>query len=390
MSVIKIKRQAVTQAGQGHPWIFSNQISDFPKTLSPGSLVDILGPRGEWMGRGYFNPHSLIAIRILTREKEDINTAFFEKRIKQALNYRTKLIPDETVYRLIFSEGDFLPGLIVDRYEDVLIAQFLTAGIQVLEKEIVEALKNLLSPSCILARNDAPIRALEKLPQENTVLFGERPEPMAIEKNGFKMRVDLWEGQKTGLYLDQSENQKKVAPLSKDARVLDAFSYSGGFGLQALKGGAKEILFLDSSEAAIRQAKENAELNGFSEKCRFLCEDAFDTLKRFDEEKRRFDMVILDPPSFTKSKTKIHEAARGYKEINLRAMKILEPGGFLISCSCSYHMEAGFFMEILTSAAQDARRTLRLIEFSGQSPDHPILPSVPETSYLKCAILQVI
>lgn len=386
---ISIKRGEERRVLRGHPWIFSNEIKDMPGDIEPGSFVDILDHRGRFLGRGYFNPHSLIAIRVLTDKKEEIDQGFFIKRIGEADNLRKALMPEEKAYRMVFSEGDYLPGLIVDRYENAIVIQSLTAGIEKRLGLITEALRHLFHPEVIIARNDVAVRGLEGLKEEKRLIWGSIPSPIIIRKNGLLFEVDIWEGQKTGFFLDQGENYLRIADWARDREVLDCFCYAGGWALHAARAGAKKVLGVDISDRAIAQAERNATLNNLSGVCKFIMGDVFDKLREMEKEGISFGCIVLDPPAFAKSKKKLKEARAGYKEINLRAMKLLEKGGILISCSCSYHIDRDAFLDILIDAAADARKKTRLIEFRGQARDHPILLAARETEYLKCAIVEV-
>ncbi len=385
---VRLSRPPTPRLRRGHPWIFSNELAAAPRAIAPGSLVDVLTPAGEFFGRGYYNLQSQIRVRLLSHRSDPIDTAWFASRIGAALALRQRLFPGAEAYRLIFGEGDRLPGLVVDRYGDVLVAQFLTAGMQALCEPIREALVAACQPRYIIARNDAPMRQLEGLPLEVTDLYGERPERVTIGKNGLRFDLDVQAGQKTGFFLDQSENYTALAPLSSGARVLDGFCYTGAWGLHAAHYGAREVLGLDSSAPAVERARENARLNGMEAVCRFEQADLFDALRKHADRGERFDLVIIDPPAFAKSKEKIREALRGYREINRQAFRLLAPGGFLVSCSCSYQVGRELFLEALAEAAKDSRRDAALLEWRGQSRDHPVLLAAPESAYLKCAVMR--
>lgn len=385
---IAIRPEAVRRIKTGHPWIFSNELVKVPRNVAPGELVDIHKRNGEWIGRGYFNPRSLIAVRLLTREPVPIDEAFFEKRIAEAQGHREREFPEEPACRLLFGEADGLPGLIVDRYGPVLAAQFLTAGMDRLTDVILKVLIRRFKPSAVIARNDSSSRALEGLPKEKRWLYGEGPGQVVIKKNGLLFEVDVWGGQKTGFFLDQSENYRRLDHRVAGARVLDAFCYTGAWGLHAARYGAGYVLGMDASAAAIRLAEANAGRNGLQSVCSYIREDVFDGLRRLEASKERFDTVILDPPAFAKSRAKIKEALRGYKEINRLAMRILSPGGTLVTCSCSYHVDRDAFSRVLVEAASDARRSFRVLEWGAQSRDHPVALGIPETEYLKCVVLR--
>lgn len=300
-------------------------------------------------------------------------------------------MPEATAFRLVYSEGDLLPGLIVDRYEDVLVAQFLTLGMDVRRDMIVQALREVEAPAAIYERSDVPSRRYEGLEERTGLLWGKLPpQPMVMRENGLSFEIDVTTGQKTGYFLDQKENRRSLAPLVSGARVLDVFCHNGTFALHALRYGAQEVVGVDSSAQAVELARRNAELNGFAEAARFVEANAFDFLRELDRTGERFDAVVLDPPAFAKSKAHFESARRGYKEINLRGIKVVEPGGFLVTCSCSHHMPEDEFYRLILEAAADARRALRLVERRGQAKDHPVLAGVPETAYLKCFVFQVL
>jgi 23S rRNA (cytosine1962-C5)-methyltransferase len=386
--VLTIKSRAAKRLKSGHPWIFSNELSRLPKHLDPGQPVDVRDHRGEWIGRGYFNPRSLIAVRILTREQLEIDASWLEKKISNAVALRERWLPGEQACRLVFGEADGLPGLIIDRYGPVLVAQFLTAGMNRLTDPVLQVLIRRFQPAAVIARNDTPSRVLEGLPQEKQVLYGEIPSPLVIQKNGLLFEVDVWEGQKTGFFLDQTANYRRLEAWAKGARVLDAFCYSGGWGIHAARYGAREVKGLDSSDKAIRLARANAERNGVSAICNFHQEDVFDGLRRLGGIGERFDLIILDPPAFAKNRQKVKEAIRGYKEINRQAMRLLSADGILVTCSCSHLISKAMFHEMLVSASEDAKRSFYVAAWHTQNRDHPIVLGIPETDYLSCAILQ--
>ena len=374
----------------GHPWIYRGEIHRIEGDPAPGDLVEVKDARGRFVGRGYVNPRSQISVRLLTWEDEAIDEAFLRRRVQSAMDLRKRCVADAEAYRVIFGEADLLPGLIVDRYGDILVVQFLTAGIEALRGPLVEVLLSLLQPRGIYARNDAPARELEGLERTSGFLYGQFETMLQISEGEVRFWVDIAAGQKTGLFLDQRENRLRVRSFAEGREVLDAFCYSGGFGLHAAAAGARSVLGVELSKDAAALAVKNAELNGFGGIVRILEGNAFDGLRSLDRDGRGFDLIILDPPAFTKGKEALESAIRGYKEINLRAMKLLREGGILATCSCSYHLSAELFREMLVEAASDAHRRFRLIEFRTQAQDHPVLLSVRETSYLKCAILEVI
>jgi 23S rRNA (cytosine1962-C5)-methyltransferase len=371
----------------GHPWVFSNEIASDLRTYEPGSLVDVYTHGGTFVGRGYINPRSLIAVRILSPRREVIDSDFFGSRFAAALQRRERLLPGVQSYRLVYSEGDLLPGLIVDRYQDHLVLQTLTLGMELRIEAICEALERLLQPRAIIARNDVGIRSLEGLPHEKKVLRGSLQSPVEVWENAIRFRVDPWEGQKTGFYLDQRENRCILQPLLAGERVLDAFCYTGAWALHAARAGAREVVAVDESAKAIRWANDQAKDNGLDQLCQFTVANAFDFLKDADTHHERFDCIILDPPAFVKSRSKVREGLEGYWEINRRALRLVKPGGCLISCSCSYHVDPDTFRTTLSRAARAARRTVALVEMRSQGRDHPILLPLSESAYLKCAVL---
>jgi 23S rRNA (cytosine1962-C5)-methyltransferase len=389
LPTLTLKPQAAKRFKTGHPWIFSNELVRLPKDLEPGQIVDLKNHLGEWVGRGYFNPRSLIAVRLLTRERIAIDEDFLDKKILRAQSLREPWQPGEEAARLVFGEADGLPGLIIDRYGPVFAAQFLTAGMDRLLEPVVRVIVKRYQPAAVIARNDGASRILEGLPQEKRLLYGEIPPSLVIKKNGLSFEVDVWEGQKTGFFLDQSENYRCLEGWTRGSRVLDAFCYNGAWGLHAARYGAKSVLGMDSSERAILQAQSNAERNRLGSICRFIQEDVFEGLRRLHAAGERFDLVILDPPAFVKSRQKIKEAIRGYKEINRLAMMLLSPDGILITCSCSYLVTNEMFQEMLVSAAADAKRSFYITAWRTQGRDHPIVLGIPETQYLKCVLLRL-
>ncbi len=389
MQVLQLKRHDGRRVLQGHPWIFSNELAQRPRGIEPGELVEVRNPQGHFLGIGYYNPHSLIAVRLLTRTHQPIDETFFIQRIRQADDLRKRLFKEERSYRVVFSEADGLPGLLVDRYEDNLVLQVTTAGMERWISTICEALIELFHPKTIVARNDTAIRELEGLKLEKRVLYGKIESPTVITKNSLEFELDLLEGQKTGFYLDQSENYPRLQDLAAGGTVLDCFCYAGGWALHAARYGAKQVVGLDSSEKAIGWARANARRNCLDDRCDFRRADLFDELKKQVSRGVQYDGIILDPPAFIKSKAKQKEGVQGYREINRHAMKLVKPGGFLVTCSCSYHLDREGFLKMLNQAAWDARRTARLLEVRSQSRDHPVLLSIPETDYLKCAILMI-
>ncbi|MCX8131893.1 MAG: class I SAM-dependent rRNA methyltransferase [Clostridia bacterium] len=373
----------------GHPWIFRSDIDSTDGEFTPGDVVDVYSSRNKFLGRGYINPKSQITIRMLTYEHEEVNYDFLYKRIQTAWDYRKK-VADVNSCRAIFAESDFLPALIVDKFSDYLVIQTLALGIDRYKEEIVAILNDIIKPSGIYERNDVPVRELEGLEQRKGFLSEEFDTKVLMNENGVKFLVDVEGGQKTGFFLDQKENRAAIAPLVKNAKVLDCFSHTGSFALHAAYYGARNVLGIDISEHAVECATHNAKINGLEENCRFEAANTFDKLREYYDNNEKFDTIILDPPAFTKTRNAVEGAVRGYKEINLRAMKIINSGGFLVTCSCSHHVNPELFMDIVYSAAIDAKRKVRLIEYRSQAKDHPVLLASEETEYLKCAILQIV
>jgi 23S rRNA (cytosine1962-C5)-methyltransferase len=371
---------------RGHPWVFSNELQQMPEGIAPGDIIDLLDASGRFIGRGYINPHSLIAVRILTRKKEDIGDDFLRRRISTARALRASFGFGES-YRALYSEGDGLPGLIVDKYAGTLVIQSLTAGIDRMLDDVITALREEYSPNAIVLRNDAGSRALEGLTQEKHVVLGSAEGLVEIEESGISYEVDVLEGQKTGFFFDQRENRLTLRDYARGRRTLDCFCYVGAWSLSAARFGASEVVGIDSSEKAVALAVANAARNNLS--ARFMTADVFDELRVLEKKEERFGLIILDPPAFVKSRSKVREALKGYKEINLRAMKLLEPGGVLATCSCSHHIDEALFREMLIDAAYSAGREARVLEMRSQARDHPILLSARETQYLKCAMLMV-
>lgn len=372
----------------GHPWIFSNDLQTTPKQYKPGSLVEVYDMRKLFLGIGYINPNSLISIRLLTRTRDVIDAGFLRKRISGALHYRGELFSGNSSFRVIFSEGDFLPGLIVDKYADCIVVQFLTLGMEMMRDIILNLLDELLSPKVIVIRNDSRSRALEGLHIEKILAKGSLDGLPHIEEHGVTFEVHPLLGQKTGFYLDQRANRIALSEVIRGGTGLDLFCYSGAWALHLAKNGAY-VKGVDNSEAAVSQAKKNAELNGLTENCDFVKSDVFDFLKEEIASATLYDFIILDPPAFVKSKGRLKEALKGYEEINTMAMKIVRDGGVIATSSCSYHVDRMTFLSLLRDAARKAKRTAHLLDYRYQGRDHPILLSVPETEYLKCAFIRL-
>jgi 23S rRNA (cytosine1962-C5)-methyltransferase len=374
----------------GHPWIFGNELGDSDGSYEPGDIVEVFSYNGSFVGKGYINPASQIRIRLLTRDKNEvINDEFFLKRIRQAWEYRQQIGYVENC-RLIFGEADELPALIIDKFNDYLVIQTLSLGIDRWKSAIVDALQKIFSPKGIYERNDVPVRELEGLPQQKGFLSAPFDTNIILNENGLKFHVDIENGQKTGYFLDQQDNRRAIQHIVKDADVLEAFCYTGTFALHAAHYGAKSALGLDISDNAVNTARRNAALNGFEDVCKFEAVNAFDALKQWGKEGKKYDVVMLDPPAFTKSRENIQKAIAGYKEINLRGMKLTKPGGFLVTASCTNLVEPQLFLKTIDMAAKDAKRKLRQVTWQTQAADHPILWHVPNTQYLKFLIVQVL
>ena len=373
----------------GHLWVFSNELATSPKKFAPGSLVELTDKKGNFLGIGYVNPHSLISVRILTRKREEIDETFFKRRIEEALAYRKKTIGGRGSFRAVYSESDLLPGLIVDKLGGCLSVQFLTLGMEAQSDKVIKALEEVYAPASIVVRNDSSIRTLEGLPLEKKIIKGVIDPLPIVEEDGVRMEVDPMTGQKTGFFLDQAENRKAFAALCEGGTGLALFSYTGAWSLALAKKGVK-MKTVDSSEYAIGQGKRNAELNGLSGSCDFVKADVFELLKEEVRAGRKYDCIALDPPAFVKSKARIAEAFKAYTELNAACMGLLRHGGLFATSSCSYHVDRMMFFEMLRTAARGAGRQARIIETRSQAKDHPVSLAVPETEYLKCVIMEVL
>ncbi|MCL6610896.1 MAG: class I SAM-dependent rRNA methyltransferase [Peptococcaceae bacterium] len=390
-ATVRLARGRQARVAGGHPWVYGTEVEDIEGSFSPGDIVEVADSRGRFLGRGYINPASQILVRIMTRDRDEkIDREFFRRRIETAWRYRSKVVKNTDAFRVVFAEADFLPALVVDKFGGYLAVQTLALGIDLHKETIVEVLKEVIGPAGIYERNDAGVRELEGLPLRAGFIGREFDPVVEIEENGLRFEVDLAGGQKTGYFLDQRENRMALEHLCAGARVLDCFCHTGTFSVYAARFGAGEVLGIDISGPALEAAARNAARNGYAGVCGFREGNCFDELRRLERAGEKFDLVILDPPAFTKSKKALEGAVRGYKEINLRAFKILRPGGFLVTCSCSYHMSEGLFLEVVKSAALDAGRAARLVEVRRQARDHPMLPASPETYYLKCLIIQAL
>lgn len=389
MKKVQLKRKIANRIAGGHPWIFANEVDKIEGNPEAGDTVDVYFHDGKFVGKGYFNQQSQIIVRLLTHDKKvEINEDFFLNKIKNCWTYRQKLGYKENC-RLVFGEADGLPQLIVDKFNDYFVIQTLALGIDVWKPAIVKALETVFKPKGIFERNDVPVRELEGLPQQKGFLSEPFDPKIIINENGLKFHVDLENGQKTGYFLDQQDNRKAIQNIVKGADVLGAFTYTGTFEIHAAHYGAKSVLGLDISENAVQQANKNAELNGMQNIVRFETANAFDVLKQWTKEDKKYDVVMLDPPAFTKSRANIQKAITGYKEINLRGMKLVKPGGFLVTSSCTNLVQPDLFLQIIDMAAKDARRKIRQVSFQTQSADHPIIWNMENTQYLKFLIVEV-
>lgn len=389
MAEIVLRKTREKQVQSGHPWIYQTEIErvdDPAGEIEPGDIVRVVNSKGVFVCKALYNPASMIALRVLTVRDEPTDEAFFRRRIESAWEYRKRLC-DVNSCRLIFGESDYLPALIVDKFADILVVQLLCLGMDRLRDMIVRLLVDVVKPRGIYERDDVPVREREGMKQLTGLMWGEVPDRVEMVENGIRFLVDVKHGQKTGFFLDQKENRAAIAPLCPGARVLDCFCHNGTFALNAAKYGAADVLGVDISEEALEVARENAALNGLD--VRFEAHNVFDLLRQYQGEGRQFDLIVLDPPAFTKSRKMVESAKRGYKDINLRAMKLVRDGGYLVSCSCSQHVTPDMFVDILREAAYETRRRVRIIELRSQGRDHPVLLGSDETRYLKCVIMQV-
>jgi len=384
----KISRRVET----GHPWIFGNEVNTgkaLDAAAKAGEIVNVFTHDKKFVGRGYINPQSQIMVRLLTRDKDEvIDEQFFVNRLEKAWAYRQKLGYTENC-RLIFGEADDIPQLLIDKFNDYFVIQTLALGIDVWKPAIVKAIEKIFRPKGIYERNDVPVRELEGMEQHKGFLSAEFDTNIVITENGVKFNVDIANGQKTGFFLDQQDNRRAIQHIVKDADVLGAFCYTGSFEIMAGHYGARSVLGLDISQNAIDMCNKNAALNGLDNICKFECVNAFDVLKEWSKEGKQWDVVMLDPPSFTKSRATIGKAVAGYKEINLRGMKLVKPGGFLVTSSCTNLVQPELFLDIIQMAATDAKRKIRQVVFNSQSADHPIIRGQENTHYLKFLMVQV-
>ncbi len=389
LATVFIKPGEADRILAGHPWLYEGSILRLTRTPNDGDAVQVKDHRQRFLGVGFFNSKSRIRVRLLSQEREELDRAFFVRRISAALKHRRRHLSGATSFRVVNSEADLLSGLIVDLYEDVAVVQTSSLGMDQRKKQIASVLQELLSPKAIIERNDMASRRFEGLDEAQGVLAGVAPEGLTARLNGLKFHIPGAGGHKTGMYLDQQDNYEAVGRWAKDGTVLDCFSFLGGFALHAARAGAKSVLGIDQSAEAIAAATANAAANGLTGKIQFEEGNVFDWLKTnttaapSEKVVPKFDLIILDPPSFTRSRAAVGDALRGYKEIHLRALKLLRPGGVLATFCCSHHVDGRLFEDVILSAAYDCRKILRRVANYSQSPDHPVLPSIPETEYLK-------
>ena len=392
--IVNLKKGEGRTLKAGGMWVYDNEIASTMGEIVDGGLVEVHDFDGYFMGIGYINRRSKITVRMMSRRTREIDRAFIEQRVRACVDYRKHTV-DMSSCRLIFGEADFLPGIVIDKFSDVLVVESLALGIDRFKPLIVELLKQVLKEEGmpirgVYERSDAKVRLQEGMERFKGFIGEEFDTKVSIVENGVKYMVDVKDGQKTGFFLDQKYNRAAIRPMCKDAKVLDCFTHTGSFALNAGMAGAKSVLGVDASELGVAQATENAALNGLSDRVSFICEDVFELLPRLEKEGELFDVVILDPPAFTKSRNSIKNAVKGYREINLRAMKLVKNGGYLATCSCSHFMNPVLFAKTIGEAAANVHKRLRQIEYKTQSPDHPILWSRDEESlYLKFYIFQV-
>lgn len=388
MTKVILKKKEHVRIQEGHPWIFSNEVHHFQGNVENGDIVDVVSFEGEFVAKGFINLNSKIIVRVLSREDVFINKEFFKERIRLANAHRVR-VGYQNAYRVVFGESDLLPGLIIDKYDQYFVIQTLSFGMDLRKNMICEVLEELFHPLGIYERNDVPVREKEGLELVKGFIGKPFNPVIKIKENGITVQVDVENGQKTGYFLDQQDNRKAIEPYVKGMKVLDCFSHTGGFALHAAQYGAKEVIALDISEQAVKNIEANVKLNNFKN-VKTQVGDVFHFLRQYQKENEMFDVIILDPPAFTKSKGTVDSAYRGYKEINLSAMKIIKSGGYLITFSCSQHLTPALFMQMLVDASIDSRRVIQMVEFRTQSKDHLSLIATDESFYLKCMIARVL
>ena len=388
MTKVYLNRKINQRIALGHPWIYNNEVDRIAGPVEPGDIVEVYFFDGQLAGRGYINPASQIIIRLLTRKREDITAGFFHQKIQEAWDYRKHLGYTENC-RLVFGEADGLPALIIDKFNDYFVMQTLSLGIEIWKDAIVAALKSIFNPKGIYERNDVPVRELEGLTQQKGFLTDPFPTEIIITENDLQFYVNIETGQKTGYFLDQQDNRRAIQNIVKGADVLGAFTYTGTFEIHAAHYGAKSVLGIDISESAVELANKNAALNKLDHIVKFEAMNAFDVLKNWGKQGRKYDVVMLDPPAFTKSRNNIDKAVTGYKEINLRGMQLIRNGGFLVSSSCTNLVSPELFLDTIEMAARDAKKRIRQVTYQSQSSDHPIIWGMENTHYLKFLIVEV-
>ena len=394
-AIVTLKKGEGRMLKSGGLWIFDNEIASILGSFEDGDIVAVHDFDGYGLGKGFINRNSKIRVRMMTRNRhQEIDEAFLKMRVQEAWDYRKK-VSDTGSCRVIFGEADFLPGLVVDKFSDVLVVQSLALGIDRLKDQIVELLKEVLAADGIkirgvYERSDAKVRRQEGMELYKGFIGEAFDTNVEIEENGVRYMADVKDGQKTGFFLDQKYNRLAIQHLCKDAKVLDCFTHTGSFALNAGYGGAKEVTGVDASELAVEQATLNSKLNGMEDRVKFICRDVFELLPELEEKGEKFDVVILDPPAFTKSRNSVKNAVKGYREINLRAMKLVRDGGFLATCSCSHFMTYELFTQTIHQAARNVHKRLRQVEYRTQAPDHPILWAAEESYYLKFYVFQVV
>ncbi len=386
---LRLARNRDQRIAAGHLWVYAGEIEEVTGEPAPGDLVDVYSHARRFCGRGFFNPHSKIRVRLLTFKDEPIDEGFWKRRFQSAAALRQRVVSDTNAYRLVHGESDFLPGLIVDRYHDLLVMQTLSLGMECRKDLLADLLVKQTGAKAVYLRNDTKSLTLEGIPVTKGFLLGQGPTRVEIYEGKARFLVDVERGQKTGWFCDQRENRLAVASLAGHAKVLEVFCHTGAFGIQAALHGARSVEGLDVSTDAIAMAREHGLMNGVERTGTYRVADAFEELRKLERKGHRYDLVILDPPAFARSKQVISQALAGYKEINLRALRLVTPKGFLATCSCSHHVSEQSLWSTILEAARDSRRQVRLIESRSQARDHPILAAMPETRYLKCFILQV-
>ena len=385
---IFLKRNEDNRVRSGHLWIFSNEVLEFNDDIENGELVEVYDSRQNFLGEGFFNKNSLIAVRVLSKDKITSLDKYIEEKVKSAYDLRKQLYPVRNSFRLIFSESDFLPGLIIDKYNDTYVLQIYSAGIQKNINIIVNFLKNEFNAKNIFTKNELYFRKLEFLPEEDEIFLGEKGEEI-IDDGSIKFKINFEKGHKTGFYFDQNDNRFFLEKIVKDKNILDGFCNSGGFGLHAIKAGAKSVTFLDSSAFEIDSAKYNYKLNKLNSRAYFIVDDVFDYLEKIRAEQKKYDVVVIDPPAFAKSKKNLPKAKKGYEKLNRLAIQCIDDNGYLISSSCSYHLKKDDFIRVINSAAVKSEKNLQLIYYNSASLDHPQVPSMEETTYLKFAVFKL-